>query len=145
MAGLFGGFCLIAPFSPTKAKRRLYFILWPAAHGRPQPALQPSWRGRSMPKFSHTAEVGTLHTPDGRKPRKVIVIEVAVMRPSCTILVQLCHATLAGTVGYECGWCKSWVRTLGHSYKSGRDGLTERAQKLVSFLFRFFTHVDKCI
>jgi hypothetical protein len=41
--------------------------------------LQPSWRGRSMPKFPPTAEVGTQHTPDGFKPRKVIVIQVAVM------------------------------------------------------------------
>jgi hypothetical protein len=52
---------------------------------------------------------------------------------------------LADTVGYACGASRGFEPCKGHSYKSGRDGLTERAQKLVSFLFRFFTHVDKCI
>ena len=92
-----------------------------------------------MPKFPHTAEVGTQHTP-----RKVIVIQVVVVT-SCTILVQLCHATLADTVGYECGASRGFEPCRCHSYKSGRDGQTERAQKLVSLLSRFFTHVDTCI
>jgi hypothetical protein len=92
-----------------------------------------------MPKFSHTAEVGTLHTPDGCKPRKVIVIEVAVMT-SCTILV------------YSSAM-QHWLVLLGINVVQVVGSNPARAiviklvvhKKILPLLSRFFTHVDTCI
>lgn len=55
------------------------------------------------------------------------------------------HHSIADAVGFECGASRGFEPCKCHSYKSGRDGQTERAQKRVPLFSLFFTHVDTCI
>jgi hypothetical protein len=113
MAGFFGGFCLIASFSPTKAKRRLLKKM--ACSPRPPTTGPAALMERALhAQISHTAEIDTLHTV--RRPQAVPHQVARVMEK----LVQLCYAILADIVGSQCGGSHGFKPCKGHSYRSDR-------------------------
>jgi hypothetical protein len=68
-----------------------------------------------MPKFSHTAEIGTLCTSGDRSAA-----------PGCARHATKTHAALLCVVGSQCGESRGFKPCKGHSYRSGRDDLMKK-------------------